>query len=252
MSLKSVMTSGRHLTAKGNDVSSRNRTTNYRGRAALMAASALGMIALTGCHIDMWIQPKVKPLQQSDFFADGQASRPLVAHSVDRDHFWTDNGRYTGYEGKQVVDQFPFRITRDDLKRGEERFEIFCSPCHGRLGNGQGMIAQRGFALRRNPASYHTDKLRKAPVGHFYDVITNGFGTMYSYASRVEPDDRWRIVAYIRALQRSQNAKPTDVPADLPAEERRALEAGIPGAPLVPPSGNPNVPAGPNTTGGMQ
>jgi len=108
----------------------------------------------------------------------------------------------------------------EDMRRGQERFNIYCSPCHGRLGDGKGMIAQRGLALVRQPASYHTDRLRKIPVGHFYDVITNGFGIMYSYASRVEPDDRWRIAAYIRALQFSQNAPLSAVPP----EERPKLE----------------------------
>ena len=178
----------------------------------ILALSALSLIGLAGCHNDMWIQPKVKPQYQSDFFADEQATRPLVPHSVARNQFWTDSERYTGYSNdNKIATTFPFKMTRQDVERGKERFGIYCTPCHGALGNGQGMIAMRGFALRRQPGNYHTEKLRNAPVGHFYDVITNGFGTMYSYASRVEPDDRWRIVAYIKVLQRSQAATLADV-----------------------------------------
>lgn len=177
-----------------------------------MLASVALLALLAGCHEDMWIQPKVKAMQESDFYPDGMSMRPLAPHTVDRTHFWTDLGRYTGYNANgKLVTRFPIRITLADLKRGQQRFNIFCSPCHGALGKGDGMIAMRGLALRKQPASYHTDRLRKMPIGHFYDVITNGYGVMFSYASRIEPDDRWRIVAYIRALQRSQDAKPSDV-----------------------------------------
>lgn len=218
-----------------------------RRKLAAVAGSAIGLTLLTGCHMDMWIQPKVKPLQQSDFFADGQASRPRVENTMDRTHFSTDSTRYTGFVGAKNVDEFPFTITREDMKRGQERFNIFCSPCHGALGNGNGMIAMRGFSLRRMPASYQTDKLRKAPVGHFYDVITHGFGTMYSYASRVEPDDRWRITAYIRALQRSQNATLTDLGPDVTPEQRKQIESFVKpaGAPVTAPTSPTSTPGSP-------
>jgi len=183
-----------------------------RLRQAALAGMTLSLFGLSGCHNDMWIQPKMKPQFQSDFFPDQQANRPLVPHSVARSQFWTDSERYTGYStDNKIATTFPFKITVQDIKRGQDRFNIYCAPCHGALGNGQGMIALRGLALRRPVGNYHTEKLLKAPVGHFYDVITNGFGTMYSYASRIEPDDRWRIVAYIKALQRSQAAKPEDI-----------------------------------------
>jgi len=195
----------------------------------LGAASALTL--LSGCHTDMWVQPRVKPYESSDFFPDGQGMRPLPAHTVDRTHFWTDAGRYTGYEGNKMVTTLPVKLERQDILRGQERFNIYCSPCHGALGNGQGMIAQRGLALRRQPGNYHTERLRKMPIGHFYDVITNGYGIMYSYASRVEPDDRWRIAAYIRVLQRSQNAKPSDLPADLDPATHQRLFPGVDGLP---------------------
>ncbi|MDW8167442.1 MAG: cytochrome c [Acidobacteriota bacterium] len=131
-----------------------------------------------------------------------------------------DEHLYTGKVRGQLAETFPFPITRSILERGRERYDIFCAPCHGRDGYGEGMIVQRGF---RQPSSFHTDRLRQAPVGYFFDVITNGFGTMYSYASRIPPEDRWAIVAYIRALQLSQNARLQDVP---PAERRRLTEGG--------------------------
>jgi hypothetical protein len=155
-------------------------------------------------------QPRYKPLAASDFFGDGRSARPAIEDTVARGHLQLDEARYTGKVGDKDVDEFPFEITRPDLERGQSRFNIYCSPCHSRVGDGNGMVVRRGF---RQAASYHTDKLRNAPVGHFFDVITNGFGAMPSYAARVEPDDRWRIAAYIRVLQLSENAKLEDVPS---------------------------------------
>jgi hypothetical protein len=175
-------------------------------------------IVLTGCRQDMHDQPRYKPLAPSDFFGDGRSARPPVDGTVARGQLRIDRARYTGKIGEDVVDAFPFPITLADMQRGQERFNIFCSPCHSRLGDGNGMVVRRGF---RQAASFHTDKLRNAPVGHFFDVETNGFGAMPSYASRIAPDDRWRIGAYIRALQYSQNAKIDDVPPP----ERKELEA---------------------------
>lgn len=170
------------------------------------------LLLLTGCWFDMRQQPKVKPLAQSDFFLDGQASRALIADTVARGHLDLDKAYYQGMNDDETpVDVFPIEITREVLERGHERFDIFCLPCHGRLGNGQGMIVQRGF---KTPPSFHIDRLREAPPGHFYDAITNGFGVMYSYASRIPPEDRWAIIAYIKALQLSQNATIDDVPPD--------------------------------------
>jgi mono/diheme cytochrome c family protein len=163
-------------------------------------------------------QPRYKPLAATDFFGDGRSARPDVPGTVARGELRIDSARYTGkVNGEDALD-FPFPIGRADLERGRERFNIYCSPCHSRLGDGNGMIVKRGF---KQAASYHTDKLRSAPPGHFFDVITNGFGAMPSYASRITPDDRWRITAYIRALQLSENATIGDVPA----EQRGALEA---------------------------
>jgi mono/diheme cytochrome c family protein len=154
----------------------------------------------------MWVQPKTEPLRESEFFADGMSARPLVPGTVARDHIRLDEGYFTGAENGKWLKDIPVEVNEALLKRGQERFDIYCSPCHGRLGDGNGMIANRGFELRRPVGNYHTDRLRKMPAGHFYDVITNGYGTMFSYASRVEPQDRWAIVSYIRALQLSRHA----------------------------------------------
>jgi mono/diheme cytochrome c family protein len=165
-------------------------------------------------------QPRYKPLAATDFFGDGRSARPEVEGTVARGHLRIDKARYTGKkEDGTDIDEFPFPITQADLVRGQQRFNIFCSPCHSRVGDGNGMVVRRGF---RQAASYHTEKLIKAPVGHFFDVMTNGFGAMPSYASRVNPDDRWRIAAYIRVLQLSQNARIEDVPPDQRAELEKA------------------------------
>jgi hypothetical protein len=175
-------------------------------------------LVLSGCRQDMQNQPRYKPLAGTDFFGDGRSARPVVEGTVARGQLRIDSTRYTGKVDGQDVDMFPFPITKDDLARGQERFNIYCSPCHSRIGDGNGMVVRRGF---RQAASYHTERLIKAPIGHFFDVITNGYGAMPSYASRVEPDDRWRIAAYIRVLQLSENATIEDVPAD----KRAGLEA---------------------------
>lgn len=168
-------------------------------------------LLLAGCRQDMHNQPKYKPLVESEFFADHRSARPQVAGTVARGHLRIDQARYEGRVNNADIDYFPIPITRADVARGQERFEIYCAPCHGRLGDGTGMIVRRGF---RQPPSYHIPRLKQAPVGHFFDVMTNGFGAMASYASRVAPDDRWRIIAYIRALQYSQDQTVTAIPAD--------------------------------------
>lgn len=177
----------------------------------LLVGTATPMLAmlLAGCRLDMHVQPKYRPLDPSPFFADERSARAPVPDTVARGHLRIDDHLYTGKVNGALADSFPFPITRRDLDRGRERFEIFCSPCHGRLGYGNGMIVQRGFSA---PPSYHTDRLRQAPPGHFFGVITNGYGRMFSYAARVSVEDRWRIAAYIRALQLSQHATLGDVP----------------------------------------
>jgi mono/diheme cytochrome c family protein len=165
-----------------------------------------------GCRRDMFNQPYGKPLKKNEFFKDNMASRPLVPHTVARGDLETDEAFYTGKIGTNLVTTFPVPVTAELLQRGQERFNIYCSPCHGRTGEGNGMIVPRGFPA---PPSYHIDRLRQAPVGHFFDVITHGYGIMYSYAQRVDPADRWAIAAYIRALQLSHDAKLNDVPQDI-------------------------------------
>jgi cytochrome c len=170
-----------------------------------------------GCRQDMHVQPKYEPLDASAFFADGRSARPPVPGTVARGELRINEALYSGKVNGVPVNAFPFPITRKDLERGRERYNIYCSPCHDYTGNGRGMVVQRGFPA---PPSYHIDRLRNAPVGHFFDVMTNGYGTMYSYAARVSPEDRWRIAAYIRALQLSQHATINDVPE----EQRSKLE----------------------------
>ena len=177
----------------------------------LRAASAFLLLAAAGCRRDMYNQPRYKTYAEDDFFRDGSSARPLPPHAVARGHADLDTEYFEGKtdDGK-LVEALPEPATRALLERGRERFDIYCAVCHGRTGKGNGMIVQRGFPA---PPSYHTERLRSAPLGHFYDVITNGYGVMYPYAARVEPSDRWAIVAYIRALQLAQNATLGDVPA---------------------------------------
>lgn len=185
-----------------------------RGALVILAA-----VCAWGCRLDMHLQPKYKPDEPSSFFEDGRADRPEVAGTVARGHLQADQLLYTGRVDGKLVDQFPFPVTAKVLERGQQRFNIYCSPCHDYTGSGNGMIVQRGFPA---PPTYHSDRLRQAPAGHFFEVITNGYGAMYSYAARIAPRDRWAIVAYIRALQLSQHA----TLADVPSEEQQKLTSG--------------------------
>ena len=190
----------------------------------LLAASLAGIFLLTGCRQDMHDQPKYKPLRQSSFFSDKRQSRPLLPNTVARGDLREATEFYTGKtsaDAKVDLDYFPMPITRAVIERGHQRFDVFCSPCHGRLGNGAGMIVKRGF---KAPPSYHIPRLREAPVGHFYDVVTNGYGSMYNYATQIPPRDRWAIISYIRVLQFSQNVQG----ADLTSELRAKLDAPKP------------------------
>jgi mono/diheme cytochrome c family protein len=188
-------------------------------RAGAGFALLLALVSASACRVDMHVQPRYDPLGESSFFPDGRSERPMVAGTVPHGMLRTDELRYTGKINGIAANEFPFPITRADLERGRERFNIYCTPCHDYTGSGNGMMVQRGF---QQPPSYHSDRLRNLPVGHYFDVITNGYGAMYSYAGRVEPDDRWRIAAYIRVLQASQHASINDVPAD----QRAQLEKG--------------------------
>jgi len=159
-------------------------------------------------------QPKQRPLSPTDFFGDGRSERALVDGTVARGSIEQD-----ALAIPKDSDAFPLAVTPELLARGRERFDIYCSVCHGKLGDGNGMVAQRGF---RHPPTYHSERLRQAPVGHFYDVMTNGFGAMPDYSAQIPPRDRWAIIAYIRALQLSQNAPASE----LPAEMREKLKTG--------------------------
>ena len=196
-------------------------------RSALVAL--VSGIALVGgaCRQDMHDQPKAKPQSKSGFFADGRTGRPAVEGTVARGQLREDDHLYRGRTADGAfATTFPFRVDATVLQRGRERYEIFCTPCHGRTGLGNGMVIQRGFAVPA--ASHHIDRLRDAPVGYWFDVITNGFGAMYGYAAQVPVHDRWAIIAYVRALQFSHHATLEDVPE----AERDALLSGAraPGA----------------------
>ena len=181
-------------------------------------------LALAGCRQDMHDAPRYEPLEANAFFANGSASRMLVANTVPRGLLREDTHLNEGKVDGRLATTFPMPVTAAVMARGQERFNVFCSPCHGRTGSGNGMVVQRGF---RAPPSYHEDRLRNAPVGYFFDVMTNGFGAMQDYASQVPVADRWAIAAYIRALQLSQRATVADVPANRRAElDRPATVAG--------------------------
>jgi len=177
-----------------------------------LAALALLLAATTvACRQDMQDQPKYIPLRPTEFFTDGRSARPLIAGTVARGHLDDDAAFYTGKDADgKFVAEFPFPVTKDVIERGRERFDIYCTPCHDYLGTGNGRIVRRGF---RHPPNYHIDRLRQVPPGYIFDVITQGFGAMPDYSAQVRPRDRWAIVAYIRALQLSQNASINDVPA---------------------------------------
>jgi hypothetical protein len=171
---------------------------------------------LTACQQQMADQPRYEPLVESQFFEDGRAARPLVEGTVARGHLNADEHFHTGKINRKPAETFPFPIDRQVLLRGQERYNIFCSPCHDQVGNGQGMVVRRGY---RPPPSFHIDRLRSAPAGYLFDIISHGFGAMPDYAEQISARDRWAIVAYVRALQLSQQAKL----ADVSDKERRLL-----------------------------
>jgi len=186
-----------------------------RGRAAALVLGAL----LAGCRQDMHDQPKYEAYERTDFFPDHRASRDPVPGTVARGQLKDDDQLETGRVGDAFADSFPFPVTLDVVRRGRERYEIFCTPCHGLTGRGNGMVVERGY---KAPPSFHVDRLRNERPGYYFDVITRGFGAMPDYAAQIPVRDRWAIVAYVRALQLSQNA----TVADLTANQRAALQAG--------------------------
>lgn len=196
-------------------------------RIPYMLAVSFTLLVIAGCRQDMHNQPKYPPLRESEFFNDGRSARLPVEHAVARGNLREDEYFYTGKRNNVLGDELPPGIVqegfgmREVLARGQERFNIYCSPCHSRTGDGNGMIVQRGL---KRPSSFHEDRLKRQPIGYYYDVATNGFGAMLNYQAQVSPRDRWMIAAYIRALQLSQDARL----ADVPAEERSRLGVAQP------------------------
>jgi mono/diheme cytochrome c family protein len=168
-----------------------------------------------GCRQDMQDQPKYKPLGQNTFFPDGRDARPIPAGTIARGDLNANDAYHTGASNGVFLDTIPVAINLNLLNRGHDRYDIFCSPCHGRLGDGNGMVAQRGL---RAPANFHTARLRSVPPGYTFQVITNGYGGMGDYGDQIPVDDRWAIVAYVRALQLSHDASLNDVPANARAQ----------------------------------
>lgn len=207
-----------------------DKVVRLSNRAKLDKALIAGAILLTAlssaCRLDMHVQPRQNPLSYSDFYADHRSARPPVEGTVARGQLNADTYFYTGKIGTNPGDVMPFPVTKEVLDRGRERFNIYCAPCHSRVGDGQGFIPSRGFS--RMPPSYHIPRLQKAPLGYFFDVMTNGFGIMPDYASQISPEDRWKIVAYIRALQLSQSATQADIPTGqkIPSEPPKFAEPG--------------------------
>jgi mono/diheme cytochrome c family protein len=190
--------------------------------SAWLLLAAVGVLALSGCdrlRQDMATQPKYRPLAPSDFFRDGRSERPLLENTVARGSLANDDLIIA-----KDSNAFPLPVNQALLERGQERYGAFCTPCHGLQGDGNGMVAMRGM---KHPPSYHIDRLRESPNGYFYSVITNGYGQMYGYAAQIPQRDRWAIVAYVRALQLSRNARATELPADL----REQLSQGLSKAP---------------------
>jgi hypothetical protein len=219
-------------------------TRMYFSRSLATLPFAL-LLSLFACRQDMHDQPRFEPLEANPVFADGRSARPHVPGTIARGRLQTDKHFFAGKSekkapeptlfpvteeelertltrlaGERLAETFPYPVTRAMIDRGRSRFEIFCSPCHGRLGDGGGIVVTRGF---RRPPSYHIDRLLQAPVGHFFDVITNGLGAMADFSDRVSPSDRWAIVAYIRALQLSQHARLPDLPASVREEFQRRV-----------------------------
>jgi mono/diheme cytochrome c family protein len=197
----------------------RQRTKFPRRRAPASWAAALGLFgALTGCRQDMHDQPKFLPQRGTTFYADGRSARPQVVGTVARSQGEMLDYFHTGLVDRKEADGLPIPLTTGTLARGQERYNIYCAPCHSRVGNGAGMIVQRGYYPAAN---FHSSRLRDAPLGHFFRVMTQGYGAMPNYAAELTPEDRWAVAAYIRALQLSQNARPTDLP---PGKKADTLE----------------------------
>jgi mono/diheme cytochrome c family protein len=181
----------------------------------------VAVLMLAGCRQDMQDQPKFTPQRGTTFPGmSGRSARPQVENTVGRDQMHEDAYFYTGIQGGKEGDGLPIPLTQATMERGQERYNIYCTPCHSRVGNGVGMIVQRGY---RPAGNFHTERLRNAPLGHFFAVMTNGYGAMPDYSAQLTPEDRWAVAAYIRALQLSQAAKPSDVASGGHVEDLHAI-----------------------------
>jgi hypothetical protein len=194
-----------------------------RRGARRLAAAAICLLAIAGCRQDMHNQPKYRPLRATAFFGDGASARPLVDGTVARGTLQEDVAFFTGKNGNTPVSELPFPVDDHVISRGQDRYNVFCTPCHDAAGTGRGMVVQRGY---RQPPSFHDERLRMAEPGYFFDVMTNGFGAMPDYRAQLPARDRWAVVAYIRALQLSQRATAADVPGGDPAKAQPATQPG--------------------------
>jgi mono/diheme cytochrome c family protein len=213
------------MASGSNIVRAAQRAVPTTRRLALTGGLLLAGALLSGCRQDMHDTPRYEALEESDFFADKRAMRPIPEGTVARGNLREDDAYYTGKADGEILQALPAQVTLSKalLDRGQERFNIYCAPCHSELGDGNGTVVQRGY---KRPASYHDPRLRNVGIGYFYDVITNGFGQMPDYSAQVAPADRWAIAAYIRALQLSQAGTLEDVPA----ADRGVLEGKAPAA----------------------
>lgn len=215
-------------------------------RPAFIGAIAGALLPLAGCRQDMQNQPKFYPQRGSDFYADGRSVRPQVENTVARNQMHENAYFYTGFVNGKEGDGLPFPVSMTVLERGQQSYNVYCTPCHSRVGNGAGMIVQRGYAAAGN---FHTARLEAAPLGHFFNVISNGYGAMPDYSAQLAPEDRWAVAAYIRALQLSQKATDADVASGAHVEplstiaERNGFSQGFAqnwGLPATAIKGTPN------------
>ena len=225
----------------------RSRRIGRRVRTAMSLAAAAGAMLAAGCRQDMHNQPKFYPQRGTDFYADGRSVRPQVENTVARNQMHENAYFYTGFVNGKEGDGLPFPVTLTVMHRGQQSFNVYCTPCHSREGNGAGMIVQRGYAGAGN---FHTARLEAAPLGHFFNVISNGYGAMPDYSAQLNPADRWAVVAYIRALQLSQKATAADIangahvePLDAIAE-RNGFPAGFAENWALPPTSVKGTPDG--------
>jgi mono/diheme cytochrome c family protein len=198
------------------------RGARLRQGFGVIAVMLMTLLASSACRQDMHDQPKYRPLRESAFFANTSSARPLVEGTIARGTLQTDAAFFTGKNGALFVNELPFPATAEVLARGEERFNVYCTPCHGMTGAGNGMVVQRGYPA---PPSFHIDRLRNIEAGYFFDVMTNGFGRMPDYRAQVTPRDRWNIVAYIRALQLAERAPADDVKRAREIEQQKPAPA---------------------------